>query len=51
MRKETVDIRGKKQLRDILITSRKGGQKNHAIYQSNEHTALKNKEVEPGEFR
>ena len=42
-RKETVDI-------DILVTSRNGDKKNHAIYQNNEYTYFENKEVEPVEL-
>ena len=40
VRKETVDI-------DILVTSKNGDKKNHAIYENNKWTSLKNKEVEP----
>ena len=41
-RKETVDI-------VILVTSRNGHRKNHAIYHNNEWTSLEKKEVEPVE--
>ena len=41
---------GKKLLTDILVKSRNGEKKNHAIYQNNEQTSLKNKEVEPVEL-
>ena len=40
MRKGTVDI-------DILVTSRNGERKNHAIYENNEYTSNEKKEVEP----
>ena len=41
-RNETVDI-------DIIVTSRNGDRKNHAIYQNNQWTLLDKKEVEPVE--
>ena len=41
---------GKKLLTNILVKSRNGEKKNHAIYQNNEQTSLKNKEVEPVEL-
>ena len=41
-RKKTVDI-------DIIVTSRNGDRKNHAIYQNNQWTLLDKKEVEPVE--
>ena len=40
MRKGTVDI-------DIVVTSRNGERKNHAIYENNEYTSNEKKEVEP----
>ena len=42
MRNVTVDI-------GILVTSRNGDKKNHAIFQNNEWTSLENIEVEPVE--
>ena len=39
-RKKTVDI-------DILVTSRNGDRKNHAIHQNNERASQEKKDVEP----